>query len=641
MEDNSYKCSKCEKVKSKDDMILCSSNNVTFMLCKSCIGANLLPYSAKTDSTNQPKIEEEKTQKNEKSNFLGKKRFRKKIYFRRKKKKTAKTYQKKESDTNININDNEFDAAIHKIIYESGEKNKLLIIPKFNQKSSNKPCNLCNKSKFSKENRMIKYTSRNDFKDFFDALFSLLEKNDIHENLMKLNPTKFNQILQGKNIINQIKSLNEDIILKASKRYCMNCIQTSLLKNNGLFYLWNTLQSDDEKSRLCDKKKLEIISGLENLIKSSNEKNSGAGTNMNSGLPNNFNNNKNRLLQKIFNDKKENIFDLILGEDEENNDLNNNDLCDNELGEVGSDATNKNNINKNNQNLGFNCKDDKKEKKIEKKKDKILFCKEKSNDLNTTHLNVNSTRRTVNNIINNNNNSNNINYFIDKDHLNLSNNQNFNTFKNNSYFYANSNIVCSNPFAANNPYNTFNLVKTQTPTNKLFNTINLMNTNNNISNIINQNQQNVSQNTNNSIKIEERNNSNEILSEKLLNDINNLKNKCKGLLTINNSNLNNSNNVNGNNFNNKYLDMLKESASILYSYIDNLGMMIDNCINISDNQLIMMNSILTNDNSNNINLIMSNLAKNESNFNELLSSNLNIQIMNRQLCELMFKIMYN
>ena len=170
MEDNSYKCSKCEKVKSKDDMILCSSNNVTFMLCKSCIGANLLPYSAKTDSTNQPKIEEEKTQKNEKSNFLGKKRFRKKIYFRRKKKKTAKTYQKKESDTNININDNEFDAAIHKIIYESGEKNKLLIIPKFNQKSSNKPCNLCNKSKFSKENRMIKYTSRNDFKDFLSSV---------------------------------------------------------------------------------------------------------------------------------------------------------------------------------------------------------------------------------------------------------------------------------------------------------------------------------------------------------------------------------------------------------------------------------------------------------------------------------------
>ena len=647
MADNKYKCSKCEKIKSKDEMILCSSNNVTFMLCKSCIGANLLPCSAKSDSINESKINEEKIKKNEELNCLGKKRFRKKIFFKGKKKKMAKAHQIKESGTNININDNEFDAAIHKIIYESGEKNKLLIIPKFNQKSSNKPCNLCNKSKFSKENRMIKYTSRNDFKDFFDALFSLLEKNEIHDNLIKLNPIKFNQILQEKNIINQIKNLNEDIILKASKRYCMNCIQSSLLKNNGLFYLWNTLQSDDEKSRLCDKKKLEIISGLENLIKSSNEKNANTGTNINSNIPNSFNNNKNRLFQKIFNDKKENIFDLILGEDEDNNDLNNNDLCDNELGEVGSDAANKNNLNKNNQNFGFSCKDDKKEKKIEKKKDKILFCKEKTNDLNPSHLNVNANRRSVNNImninnnINNNNNSNNINYFIDKNHLNLNNNQSFNTFKNNGYSFVNSNNICSTPFVGNNPYNTFNLVKPQTPSNKLFNTINLMNINNNISNMNTQNQQNVTQNSNNNTKTEEGSNSNnEILSEKLLNDINNLKNKCKGILAINNNNINN-NIVTNNNYNNKYLDMLKESMSILYSYIDNLGIMIDNCNNISDNQLVMMNSILANDNNNNINLIMSNLAKNENNFNAILSCNLNTQIMNRQLCELMNKIMFN
>ena len=141
--------------------------------------------------------------------------------------------------------------------------------------------------------------------------------------LIKISSTKYNKIIEQKNFISQINLLDKnDLLSKKNKNFCYFCIKNYLIKNIGIKLIIENLKSDEEKTKVEKKKKFEIIDGFENMLINSSR------NSINEHNLNEENNNKNILLNdiNIFNDKKENIFDLILG-DEDIND-NENDIND-------------------------------------------------------------------------------------------------------------------------------------------------------------------------------------------------------------------------------------------------------------------------------------------------------------------------
>ena len=131
------------------------------------------------------------------------------------------------------------------------------------------------------------------------------------------------------------------------------------MKNNGINLLWDDLLLDDNK-----RKKLEMISSLENMLINTSKN---IDTNINEVQIKEEDNktDKNISLEDdinfYFNDKKANIFDLILGDEEgDQGDLN----------DIENDSDEKSSKNKKNNNDNQRINESKKDKKITKGKSK-------------------------------------------------------------------------------------------------------------------------------------------------------------------------------------------------------------------------------------------------------------------------------
>ena len=597
MSSNGSKNSECEKSKKEKDYV----NNCKFSLSKNCVVHKLAMNNQPVlDSNNKDlnnvnidlKNMENKIDSNKDKYYLNKKKKRlsKKIIFKR------------------NLKKNEYDGFIDillKIINESAEKNKLIIYSKSNKKMD-KNCDLCNKSNLDKENKLLKFSSKNELFEFFQILFNALEQDKNKEMLIKISSTKYNKIIEQKNYISQIKLIDKnDLLPKINKNFCYFCIKNYLIKDAGIKLIIEKLRTDEEKNKVGKKKKFEIIDGFENMIINSSK------NNINENNLNEENNNKNLLLNdiNIFNDKKENIFDLILGDEDINDNDNDNDINDFENNsEENKSIKNKNFIDKNKIN---ESQKEKKNKKAKIKENKITFKKEiainKNNNItdninNITNVNnvnnamdINDKNKNINII--NMNNFNNINQFNDPKYTKKNSDQlqsiffNMNYIPNQSNSYIKQKIIDNNIGYLNNEF----LSKEDSVNQRLnFQLSNLKNKINYISNL------NKSQTNNN------------------LNDL--------PITPPNNSNLT------------ENLNLLKNSMYMLINYISNISDMLDKHISINENTLSLMTSLI----NNNINPDNVYQLKNNNNyFSQILSCNINIQKMNIELCDLINKHFYH
>jgi len=596
MSSNGSKHYECEKNKKEKENV----NNFKFSLTKNCVDHKL-------ESNNQPVLDpnvkdlnnvnivlkngERKIDTNNKEKYYlnkKKKRLSKKIFFKR-------TLKKDEIEA--------FTHILLKIINETAEKNKLAIFPKANKKID-KNCDLCNKSKLDKENKILKFSSKNELYEFFQELFNALEQDKNKEMLIKISSTNYNKIIEQKNFISQFKlSDKNDLLSKINKNFCYFCIKNYLLKNIGIKLIIENLKSDEEKNKVGKKKKFEIIDGFENMLINSSR------NNLNEHNLNEENNNKNISLNdiNIFNDKKENIFDLILG-DEDIND-NDNDINDLEnYSEENKSIKNKNFID--NKNKINEAKKDKKNKKSKIKENKITFKKEIT--INKSNNNINDNINTINNVNNTmdiNDKNKNINI------INMNNFNNINQFNDPKYTKKNSDQVQSILFNMNYIPNHNNSYIKQ----KIIN--------NNIGYL------------NNEFTSKE-----DSVDQRLNSQISNLKNKINYISNLNKSQMNNNlndllinNHSNNNNFK-ENLNLLKNSMYTLINYISNISDMLDKNVSINENILSLMNSLI----NNNVNLDNVHQLKNNNNyFSQILSCNINIQKMNIELCDLINKHFYH
>lgn len=595
MSSNDSKHSESEKNKKEKDLLIYNVNNCKFSLTKNSVEHRL-------SSKNQPvlgsnvndlnnvnivlKNEENKIDSNNKdSYYLNKKtkRLSKKIIFKRNLKE-----EKNDGFTNILL----------KVINESAEKNKLIIFPKANKKMD-KNCELCNKSKLDKENKVLKFSSKNELFEFFEDLFNALEQDKNKEMLMKTSSNKYNKIIEQKIYISQIKIKDKND--KIDKNFCYFCIKNYLLKNIGIKLIIENLQSDDEKSKVKKKNKFEIIDGFGNMPINSTR------NDISQNKLNEENNNKNILLDdiNIFNDKKENIFDLILGDE----DINDNDINDFENNsEENKSIKNKNIID--NKNKINEAKKEKKNKKTKIKENKITFKKEiianKNNNNITDNIdNINN----VNNAMDINDKNKNINI------INMNNFNNINQFNDPKYTKKNSDQVES----------------------IFFDMINVPNNNNSYINqkIINNNIGYL----NNGFTSKE-----DSVHQRLNSQISNLKNKINYISNLNKSKMTNNLNdlpitlPNNNNNYTENLNLLKNSMFTLINYISNISDMLDKYVSINENTLSLMNALLNNSvNPDNI----YQLKNNNNFFSQILSCNINIQKMNIELCDLINNHLYH
>ena len=594
MSSNESKQSECEKNKKEKDYV----NNCKLSLTKNSVEHKLA-------SNNQPVLDanikdlnnvnivfkngENKIDSNNKDIYYlnkKKKRLSKKIIFKR------------------NLKEDEIDEFTHillKIINESAEKKKLIIFPKANKKMD-KNCDLCNKTKMDKEDKILKFSSKNELFVFFQDLFSSLEQVKNKEMLMKISSTKYNKIIEQKNYISQIKLMDKnDLPSKINKNFCYFCIKNYLIKNIGIKLIIENLQLDEEKSKVGKKKRFKIIDGFENmLINSSKNK-------INENNLNEENNNQNILLNdiNIFNDKKENIFDLILGDE----DINENDINDFENNsEDNKSIRNKNFID--NKNKINEVKKEKKNKKPKIKENKIIFKKE---------ITTNKSKNNINENINNINNVNNSMDINDKNKniniINMNNFNNINQFNDPKYTKKNSDQVQSIFFNMNYiPNNNNSYIKQKI-------------INNNIGYLNNEF-------TSNEDSVQQRLNS----------QISNLKNKINYISNLNKSQMNNNLNElpitppsNNNNFSDN-LNLLKNSMYTLINYLSNISDMLDKYVSINENTLSLINSLI----NNSVNPDKVYQLKNNNNyFSQILSCNINIQKMNIELCDLINKHFYH
>lgn len=254
MIENYPKCCQCGQVRKEEEILAYFVNNSKFYLCKMCFEKNLITNSQSIKDNPQPndtnlsqvkiilnnenkKLDlNEPIKKNDDSFLLNKKRrISKKIIFK-----------KSKSEKNLD----KFTNIINNLIFLSADKNKLIIISKIKNKSKNKTCNLCKKTKLIKEKKMIKFSSSNDFNNFFDEFFKIISLNENKQNLIKISQTKYNQILQQENNYLNIKTMKkgQDLSFKSNEIICLLCIHDVLLKNNGIKLLWENLVSQDEKN---------------------------------------------------------------------------------------------------------------------------------------------------------------------------------------------------------------------------------------------------------------------------------------------------------------------------------------------------------------------------------------------------------
>ena len=596
MSSNGSKNHECMKSKKEKENV----NNCKFSLTKNCVdyksaSNNQLVLDPNIKDLNNVNIvlknRENKIDSNNKDRYYlnkKKKRLSKKIIFKR-------TLKKDEIDAFKNI--------LLKIINETAEKNKLIIFPKANKKID-KNCDLCNKSKLDKENKILKFSSKNELFEFFQELFNALEQDKNREMLIKISSTKYNKIIEQKNFISQINLLDKnDLLSKKNKNFCYFCIKNYLIKNIGIKLIIENLKSDEEKTKVEKKKKFEIIDGFENMLINSSR------NNINEQNLNEENNNKNILLNdiNIFNDKKENIFDLILG-DEDIND-NENDINDLENYSEENKSIKNNFID--NKNKISEAKKEKKNKKSKIKENKITFKKE---------ITINKNNNNINDNINNINNVNNAMDINDKNNkniniINMNNFNNINQFNDPKYTKKNSDQVQSILFNMNYIPNHNNSYFKQ----KIIN--------NNIGYL------------NNEFTSKE-----DSVDQRLNSQISNLKNKINYISNLNKSQMNNNLNelpITPSSSNNNYtenLNLLKNSMYTLINYISNISDMLDKYVSINENTLSLMNSLMNNSvNPDNV----YQLKNNNNYFSQILSCNINIQKMNIELCDLINKHFYH
>ena len=585
MSSNEIKHSECENNKKEKDYI----NNCKFSLTKNSVDHKLTSNNQLVLDSNIKDLNNVNIDSNKKDIYYlnkKKKRLSKKIIFKR------------------NLKEEKIDGFTHillKIINESAEKKKLIIFPKANKKMD-KICDLCSKSKMDKEDKILKFSSKNELFEFFQDLFSSLEQGKNKEMLMKISSTKYNKIIEQKNYISQIKLMDKnDLLSKINKNFCYFCIKNYLIKNLGKKLIIENLQLDEEKSKVGKKKKFEIIDGFENMLINSSK------NNINENNLNEENNNKNILLNdiNIFNDKKENIFDLILGDE----DINENDINDFENNSEDNKSIKNKNFNENKNKIN-EVKKEKKNKKPKIKENKITFKKE---------ITTNKSNNNINENINNINNVNNSMDINDKNKniniINMNNFNNINQFNDPKYTKKNSDQVQSIFFNMNYiPNNNNSYIKKK-------------NINNNIGYLNNEF-------TSNEDSVHQRLNS----------QISNLKNKINYISNLNKNKMNNNLNelpITSPSSNNNFADNLNLLKNSMYTLINNLGNisdMLDKYVSINENTLSLMNSLMNNSiNPDNV----CQLQNNNNYFFQILSCNINIQKMNIELCDLINKHFYH
>ena len=609
MIDNFNKCCQCGIQRKEEDILTYYSDKTKLFQCKNCLQKNLSkepqisPDFLSNDKTKFDKIniilkDDKKLDLKEpiitinETNFLKKKKRRisKNIIFKRAKK---------------NKIIDEFTSIIYKIIEQSNKE--LLINYKDKDRilgGLNTICNICKKRQL---NKIIKLSSLSEFKEFFDTIYKNLEQEENSKKLIQIFQNKYEQIIQNKKNINQIKinDINKELLsLRMPQNYCFECIYNYLLKNNGINILWDNLPKEDGQSisNVNIKKNLEIIPGLKDIQTNSvkNNINFNENSTFEEKKDKNNNNENNDILDndinKMFNGKKLNIFDLILGDEDNDNDNEINDF------ENNSDE-NKSIKNKNNDNKLLNDKKLKKNKKVKIKEKKITFKK---------IIMPNNIQFNKNNI------NNNLNINIkDENDKNLSNINNIN------------NMAQFSDLKYNNK-------KNQENNQPLFFNINNNSNNNYLTlNTTNNNNNNLYINNNNMPKLGE-----DIIYNRLTNQLSFLKNKLCLISNLNRTRKANNNNINApililtNNFMENILSF-KASMDVILNYMDNVSEILDKLSCINENSLSLVDSIFNNKINNDNNLLQ--LESNSNYFSQLLNYNYNMQRMNSELCEIINK----
>ena len=598
MIDNYNKCWQNGELKKEEDLLINSPNNSKFTQIKDGIQKNYITKSKSTqenlseNETNNNKINIFPKNEDKKLDLKDiKKSTNEPYYLNKKRRRISKKILFKHRNLEINLN--ELSNIIHTIIEQVGEKFKLLINSEENKKCLKNICNYCHRSNLNKVNKMINISSPNVFKEFYGNIFNNITNEEYKQKITKISQAKYNIILQNQKKINNIKINNIEEIFQ-NKNYCFICIYNSLVKNQGINFLWENFYPM--------KKKIENKTEVEDILVNSNINNENMFNEKNNFLNNVMN--KDNINNELYNgeninsnDKtKPNIFDLILGDENDDNNLN-------DLENLSED----NNSIKNNYN--DNKKYDKKNKKykIEKKKEnKILFTKTKikdNNELNKIHFNN-----------------------INKSNFELSDKK------------KNINIINMNNISNINQFNSQKFIKKngeQTQT-LLFNVNHNPNSNNSSkNNIINNNTAIGYLNSINNNMI--LNNNYDSMYNKLNEQLIFLKNKLSLESNLNDTRIENMNNMNneipiiisGIDFKDNLL-YFKNSMQTILNYMADISNILEKYSCINEQSLSLIDSLITGNISTDD---ITKLKNNNNHFLDILNYNYNIKRMNTDLCD--------
>lgn len=601
MIDNYNKCCQNGDQKKEEYLLLNSPNNLKISQIKDSIQKN---YAIKSRST-QENLSENETNFN-KINILPKNEDKKldlkdtkkstneQYFLNKKRKRISKKILFKHR--NIEINLNELTNIIHKIIEEVGEKYKLLINSQANKKYSKNICNYCHRGDLSIESKMINISSPNDFKEFYDNIFNIITNDVYKQKIIKISKLKYNIILENQKEMNNIKINNKEDFFH-NKSYCFICIYNSLLNNQGLNLLW--------KDFFPKEKKIENKTEVEDILINTNINTENI-FNVKNNFINNITNKENISndlnIEENFNliEKKPNIFDLILGDENDDNNLN-------DLENLSDD--NKSIKNKNNENKKIDKKN-KKYKTEKKKENKILFTRTKIDDNNELNkINVNDN---INNINKNNFDLNDKKKNINS--INMNNLNNLNQF--NSQKFLKKNSEQAQPLLFNVNHNPI----ISSPSNQ-----NIIN-NSGALEYLN------SLNNNSFI-----NDNDESMYNKLNDQLSFLKNKLSLESNLNETRIENLNNMNNEipilisnvDFKENLL-YFKNSMQSILSYMDNINNMLDKYACINEQSLSLIDSMI---NGNISADDITKLKNNSNSFSDILNYNYNIKKINTDLCD--------
>ena len=610
---NNNKCCQCGEQKKEKELLIFSVNNCKFSQCKDCFQKNLSSKSKTVPESSQENKENPNKSnifvKNESKKLDSKEPFKninEVNLLKKKKRRISKKILFKHKIEELNID--EFCNIIYNIINEAAETFKLIFNPQTNKKNSKLNCNLCKQTKLNKENKNIRINSFTEFKDFFNYIFNRIENEDNKQKLSNISLIKYNQIIENKKDMPNINiKMNEPEKELLNKKYCFSCIYDSLIKNNGIILLSENILPE-ENSPLSNKKQLEIISGLEDMLINANRNNdirnfSESKTNEENNNSNkadkNSSNSSNNNENFFFDDKKVNIFDLILGdEDDDTNNIN--DLENNSE----ENKSIKNIINIETKKINDNKKD--KKSKIKTKENKITFMKTEifnNNELNKTDLKNNSNNKNTFEI---NDKNKNINI------INMNNINNINQFNDQKYIKKNNDQF--QPLLFNMNFNTNNNFLSQNKINN--NGLGYLNNNN----FINGNE--------------------ELIFDRLNTQLSFLKNNISLMSNLNNTRINNSPLITNNNdlpiliskSNLKEnLFYFKNSMNTILNYMNNISEMLEKYSCINEHSLNLIDSMLNGTIGTDSILLLKN---NHNHLSQLLNYNYNIQRMNAELCDI-------